>query len=82
MPPLILRDRDTTDNGTMDERVHYCQNWRADVSALVDDSGALLEWVKYSSYGVPFGLPAGDTDSDGDCDSTDRGRIAAWRRQS
>ena len=25
----------------------------------------MMEWVKYSSYGVPFGLPAGDTDNGG-----------------
>ncbi|MFQ5380717.1 MAG: hypothetical protein ACE5EF_03705, partial [Dehalococcoidia bacterium] len=79
---VVLRDRDTTDNGTMDERVYYCQNWRADVSALVDDSGELVEWVKYSSYGVPFALPAGDTDSDGDCDGADAAQISAWKRAS
>ena len=27
--------------------------------------------VRYSSYGIPYGLPAGDTDSDGDFDSAD-----------
>ena len=75
---LALRDRDTTGNGTLDERIYYCQNWRADVSALVDDAGAIVEWVKYSAYGVPVGLPGGDTDSDGDCDSTDEAQAATW----
>jgi RHS repeat-associated protein len=75
---LALRDRDTTGNGTLDERIYYCQNWRADVSALVDDAGAIVEWVKYSAYGVPFGLPGGDTDSDGDCDSTDEAQVTTW----
>jgi RHS repeat-associated protein len=35
----------------------------------------MIEWVKYSSYGVPMSLPAGDTDSDGDFDSTDASAI-------
>jgi RHS repeat-associated protein len=57
------------------ERRYYCQNWRADVSALLTDAGSMVEWVKYSSYGVPFALPAGDTDSDGDWDATDSAAI-------
>ena len=38
----------------------------------------MVEWVKYSSYGVPFGLPKGDQDSDGDLDSTDVTAIQGW----
>ncbi|MEQ8844537.1 MAG: RHS repeat-associated core domain-containing protein [Phycisphaerales bacterium] len=38
---------------------------------MLDASGGLVEQVRYSSYGVPYGLPAGDTDSDGDFDSAD-----------
>jgi len=79
---VVLRERDTDDNGSMEERVYYCQNWRADVSAIVDNSGVMQEWVKYSSYGVPFGLPAGDTDCDGDCDATDATQIATWSGSS
>src|SRR5690606_5849689 len=75
---VALRDRDTDDDGDFDERIYYCQNWRADVSVLVSSSAELLEWVKYSAYGVPFGLPAGDADSDGDRDSADRTQITAW----
>jgi len=74
----VLRERDTDANGSLDERLYYCQNWRADVSALVDDSGQMMEWAKYSAYGVPFGLPGGDTDSDGDCDATDVAQIHTW----
>src|SRR5690606_29755538 len=77
---VILRDRDATNQGGQDdgleERRYYCQNWRADVSAVLTDAGSMVEWVKYSSYGVPFALPAGDTDSDGDWDATDSGRIS------
>jgi hypothetical protein len=92
---VVLRDRDATNgwagaaDGTLEERVYYCQNWRADVVALIDSAGAMLEWVKYSAYGVPFGLPVGDADSDGDCDPVRRhrdlglGRVRrARRRQS
>ena len=65
---LILRDRDTDGNGSLEERIFYCQNWRHDVVALVDDASEQVEMVRYSAYGVPFGLPAGDVDSDGDCE--------------
>jgi len=78
---VILRDRDADTawpepaDDKREERRYYCQNWRADVSAILTDAGSMVEWVKYSSYGVPFALPAGDTDSDGDWDATDSTRI-------
>ncbi|MBK8172706.1 MAG: hypothetical protein IPK60_20545 [Sandaracinaceae bacterium] len=83
---VVMRDRDDTNtwtgaaDGTLEERAYYCQNWRADVVALVDFDGAatMLEWVKYSAYGVPFGMPAGDADSDGDCDASDDSIVAGW----
>ena len=74
---VILRERDANTawgsaaDGTLEERRYYVQNCRADVVAIVTDTGGMVEWVKYSSYGVPFALPAGDTDSDGDFDATD-----------
>ncbi len=74
---VILRERDantswmSASDGTLEERRYYCQNWRADVSAIVSSGGVLIEWAKYSPYGIPFGLPGADTDSDGDCDATD-----------
>jgi len=77
----MLRDRDAdtawnaASDGTMEERVYYAQNWRHDVSALVTDDGRMIEWIKYSSYGVPWSLPAADTDSDGDFDATDLSAI-------
>ncbi len=78
---VVLRDRDANTawaaeaDGTLEERVYYCQNWRADVSAILTATGKMVEWVKYSAYGVPFALPAGDTDSDGDWDATDAAAI-------
>ena len=79
---VILRDRDVKNGwtglseGTREERLYYCQNWRADVSAILTDTGKMVEWVKYSAYGVPYSLPAGDTDSDGDWDATDDSAIS------
>jgi len=81
---VILRDRDANSgitsaaDGTLEERRYYCQNWRADVSALVAGNGQTIEWVKYSSYGIPFALPGADTDSDGDCDAADITQIQTW----
>ena len=57
-------------------RTCVCQNWRADVSALLTSSGKMVEWDKYSAYGKPFGMPVGDTDSDGDWDLTDLGNMS------
>jgi RHS repeat-associated protein len=69
---VILRDRNADGVGTsLEERRYYCQNWHHDVVAVVTDLGKLVEQVRYSPYGVPFGYPAGDTDSDGDWDATD-----------
>jgi len=65
-------------DGTLEERLFYCQNWRADVSAIVGADGSLKEWVKYSAYGVPFGMPGGDTNSDGDCDAADVAQVQTW----
>jgi hypothetical protein len=81
---VILRDRDANVNwadeadGTLEERIYYCHNWRGDVSVLVEDDGDMIEWVKYSSYGIPFDLPKGDQDSDGDLDVTDVTVIGNW----
>ncbi|MCH8212206.1 MAG: hypothetical protein IIB99_12655 [Planctomycetes bacterium] len=66
---MMLRDEDANpdgigtwsaaSDGTLEERVYYCQNWHRDVSVLIEDDAEMVEWVKYSSYGVSFGLPAG-----------------------
>jgi RHS repeat-associated protein len=68
-------------DGVLEERLYYCQNWRADLTAIVTSTGTMKEWVKYSGYGIPFGLPGGDADSDGDCnsgDSADTTQIQTW----
>jgi hypothetical protein len=48
------------------------------VVALVTAAGGQREMDRYSAYGVPFGLPTGDCDSDGDCDTTDRNQVQTW----
>ena len=61
---VIFRDRDVIEDWVDEadevrgERVYSCQNWRADVSALLTDTGSMVEWVKYSTYGVPFAMLA------------------------
>ncbi len=70
---MVLRDRDDNggggwsgaSDGTLEARIYYCQNWRADVSAILSAAGVVKEWVKYSSYGVPTAIDPGDFDRDG-----------------
>ncbi|MBX3402937.1 MAG: hypothetical protein KF699_05925 [Phycisphaeraceae bacterium] len=45
---------------------------RADVSAIFDNSGAVIEWQKYSAYGVPFLLTPGDHGKDGGISAADQ----------
>ncbi|MEQ1735128.1 MAG: hypothetical protein ABL886_01700, partial [Rhodoglobus sp.] len=81
---VVCRDKDantawtSASDATLEERVFYCQNWRADVSAIVSASGGILEGAKYSAYGMPFGMPGGDADGDGDCDTADAVQVQAW----
>jgi YD repeat-containing protein len=84
---VVLRNKDantawtSASDGTLEERIYLCQNWRGDVSALVYANGDQVEQVRYSPYGTPFGLPGGDCDSDGDCDdgdTVDSDQVQAW----
>lgn len=64
----------------MEQRRYLCQNWRADVSAILNDDGSeQIESIKYFSYGYSINIPAGDVDSDGDTDSDDTTEINKWR---
>ncbi|MBX3403604.1 MAG: hypothetical protein KF699_09370 [Phycisphaeraceae bacterium] len=75
---VVLRDRDNSAkwsqaaDGTLETRHYYAQNWRADVSAIFDNSGAVMEWQKYSAYGVPFLLTPGDHGKDGGISAADQ----------
>lgn len=64
-------------DGTLEERLYCCQNQHADVAAVVLAAGTQSEACRYSAFGIPFGLPGGDTDSDGDCDSADASAVQA-----
>ena len=74
---VILRDRDANSgwtsaaDGTLEERIYYAQNWRADVSVVLSSGGLVKEWVKYSAYGVPYSITPGDFDADGFLASND-----------
>lgn len=56
---VVLRQRDTSTDwwasadSTLDERRYYLQNWRADVIAVTDTTGLMLDQVRYWAYGTP-----------------------------
>ncbi len=71
---VILRDSDNSDNGptwtqaaspTRGGRLYYLQNWRADVVVTVNDSGVLIDQIRYSPYGVPTRLSLADLAASG-----------------
>jgi RHS repeat-associated protein len=66
----------TAGDGALEEERWYCQNWRADVSVIVKESAEdydfeVIEWVKYSAYGKPWGLTLKDYNRDGTISSAD-----------
>jgi hypothetical protein len=82
---VVLREREAntawhlSSDGTLEERLYYCQNWRHDVVALVTANCELRERVRYSSYGIPFGQPLCDCDGDVDVDAADTAiLLGAW----
>jgi len=48
---LVLRDRDTDSNGTLDERLYAMQDANWNVTAIADASGAVVERYTYTAYG-------------------------------
>jgi RHS repeat-associated protein len=74
---VILRDKDANTawtsaaDGTLEERLYYAQNWRADVSLVLSSTGQLKERVKYSAYGVPFCISPADYNGDAAVDQFD-----------
>ena len=84
---VICRNKDantawaTSCDGTLEERIYQCQNWRGDVVARIKLNGAATEQAEQaraSAYGVPFGEPPADIDADGDVDSADVTQITTW----
>jgi RHS repeat-associated protein len=53
---LVLRDRDTDGNGTLDEQLYACQDANWNVTGVVDNNGDVQERYAYSAYGVPTTL--------------------------
>jgi hypothetical protein len=49
----LLRDRDTTNTSTLDERLYALQDPNWNVVTISDDSGAIQERYTYSAYGTP-----------------------------
>ena len=49
---LVLRDRDTTSNGTLDERLYSLPDLRFSVMALTDGTGTVVERFAYDAYGT------------------------------
>ncbi len=63
---MVLRDRDAAADGTYEERRDVLQNWRADVSCIIEDDGEVIEWVRYTPYGVAYSIPWVNADRNGD----------------
>ncbi len=53
---LILRDRDTDGNGTLDERLYSLQDANWNVTGLVNSSGVMQQRFVYTAYGLPVFL--------------------------
>jgi len=74
---VMLRDRDYSTawtaaaDSTVEERLWYGQNWRADVALMMNSNGRPLEKVKYSAYGVAMQMTHLDFNSDGAIDPDD-----------
>ena len=79
---MILVDRDLTAagggggwtgsaDGTRETRFYPLQNWRADVVAIANGTGARIENARYSAYGLPTVISDADFNHDGVVDSDD-----------
>ena len=55
---LVLRDRDTDGNGSLDERLYAMQDANWNVTAITNASGTVQEHYAYSAYGDPIFLDA------------------------
>ena len=50
----------TASDGTLERRDFHCQNWRADVIALVEPDADIVEHVRYGLSGEPFAISPAD----------------------
>jgi len=53
---IVLRSRDTNNNGTLDERLYGAQDANWNVSTLFDAGGTAQERYAYAAYGTPMFL--------------------------
>jgi RHS repeat-associated protein len=58
---LILRDRDTDGNGTLDERLYSLQDANWNMTGLVNTSGVIQQRFVYTAYGLPVFLSSSFT---------------------
>jgi RHS repeat-associated protein len=56
---LVLRDRDATGSGTLNERMYALQDANFNVTALADSTGAVQERYGYDAYGLSTVLTPG-----------------------
>jgi RHS repeat-associated protein len=49
---MILRDRDTDGNGSLDERLYVIQDANWNVTALVNATGTVVERIAFDSFGL------------------------------
>jgi len=55
---IILRDRDTTGNGTLDERLYGMQDANWNVTSISNSSGSVQERYSYHAFGASAALTA------------------------
>lgn len=65
---LVLRERDTTGNGTLDERLYALQDANWNVTSLVNATGAVQQRFNYDAYGTPDFLTSGFSSSNNTSD--------------
>jgi RHS repeat-associated protein len=74
---VVMIDRDLTSSwgsaadGTLETRLYFAQNWRADTSVVLGASGAILRSYKYTAYGKRVEIDGGDYNRDGFVDPFD-----------
>jgi RHS repeat-associated protein len=55
---LVLRDRDSNGDGTLDERLYVAQDANYNVTALLDNAGSVVERYVYDPFGQAMVLDA------------------------
>jgi RHS repeat-associated protein len=49
---ILLRDRDTNGDGTLDQRVYFSQDANFNTTGVISTTGTVLQYQAYNSYGV------------------------------